>query len=314
MPGKKGETWNPMRGCRRVSEGCRFCYAENMSARFSGPGEAFEGLAEFKNGQARWTGRVTFVVSALEKPLRWSKPRGVFVNSMSDVFFEPFDFDLIAAVFGVMAAATEHTFMVLTKRPERMRAFFAWLEHEEGSPGVTIANAANMWLEAGRSKLRVGIADVWPLPNVWLGVSAEDQATAELRVPQLLETPAARRFVSAEPLLGPIDFQWLENERWLAVDALRGVCGPGEPRTDVLPSLDWVILGGESGHGARPVDEDWMLDIAQACRRTRTSVFVKQMGCIWAKSRGQRGKGTDPEEWHPGLRVQEWPPEVEVVR
>lgn len=192
-------TWNPIRGCSRVSEGCRFCYAEGVAYRFSGPGQPYEGLARKVNGRAAWTGKVRLVESALTEPLSWRKPARIFVNSMSDLFHEHVSDEFIAAVFGVMAAAPQHTFQVLTKRAERMREVVSALS-------VELVRECTLKL-TGRM-----IRGDWmlPLPNVWLGVSCEDQQRADERIPLLLQTPAVVRFVSCEPLLGPIDLS-----RWM---------------------------------------------------------------------------------------------------
>lgn len=221
-------TWNPIRGCTRVSEGCRHCYAERVAARFSGPGQPYEGLAVRKlrvisdddqRVEARWTGDVRFVAEHLADPLRWKKPRRIFVNSMSDLFHEKLTNEQIAAVFGVMAATPRHTYQVLTKRAARMRAWFEWASGignddlrivSDGHHDCTAINhlaSKHGASEFGPASWRRHCDDTcdvrrpWPLPNVWLGVSVENQAAADERIPDLLATPAAVRWVSAEPLL-----------------------------------------------------------------------------------------------------------------
>src|SRR5690606_22560010 len=166
-------TWNPVSGCTRVSPGCDNCYAMRQAHRFSGNCQPYEGLTTIRRGKVDWTGSVRFVPEMLEVPLQ-RKPTTWFVNSMSDLFHESLTNEQIASAFGGMAATPQHTYQILTKRPKRMREWFGWLD--------------------GRR----------PLHNVWLGVSCEDQARADERIPHLLSTPAAVRFVSAEPLLGPI--------------------------------------------------------------------------------------------------------------
>ena len=198
-------TWNFVRGCRRVSEGCRNCYAEIVAARSAGEGEPYEGLASYhpKSGEARWTGEGLFVPEKLDQPLRWSKPRMIFVNSMSDLFFEVFYFEEIAAAFAVMAMANKHTFQILTKRPERAAEFFHWLEGEPGEDETIIDACLKhlrkihkpTWEMAIKTPLDLFHRPSWPLPNVWMGVSAEDHKAAEARVPALLQMPAAVRFV-----------------------------------------------------------------------------------------------------------------------
>jgi protein gp37 len=212
-------TWNPVRGCSRVSEGCRFCYAEAVAARFSGPGMPYEGLARMSSRGPRWTGAVRTVPERLVDPLRWRRPRRVFVNSMSDLFHEALSDAQIDEVFAVMALASSHQFQVLTKRPARMRAYLSALDVAE-----RVARAA-MLIRPRRREDDDRVLDEistnvlwgarlgggfeargfhrWPLPQVWVGVSVENQATADERIPLLLETPAAVRFLSVEPLLGP---------------------------------------------------------------------------------------------------------------
>jgi protein gp37 len=178
-------TWNCIRGCSLVSGGCKYCYAMKQAHRFSGPGGAYEGLTELGPEGPRWTGKVRTVPQLLELPLHWKKPRRVFVNSMSDLFHEDVPHEFIRDVFSVMIRCEWHTFQVLTKRPKRMQEI------------------VQRWYPKNRA---------YP-PNVWLGVSVEDQKTADERIPLLLQTPAAVRFVSAEPLIGPIDLtKWLVGE------------------------------------------------------------------------------------------------------
>jgi protein gp37 len=309
-----------------VSEGCRNCYAERIAGRFSGPGQVYEGFASGgprdyhgqtgaprTNGTWRWTGKVELISSKLEEPLRWRKPRRVFVNSMSDLFHEGLSFEDIAAVWNVMAAADEHTFQVLTKRPQRALEFFRWLPSERAWPSLPVAGALQNALEVA-----------WPLPNVWLGVSVEDQATADERLGPLLLTPAAKRFVSYEPALGPVDFAdflWWVDPR-PENDAQTRVARHG---------LDWVIVGGESGPHARPFDVAWARTVVQECRRAGVACFVKQLGsrpvglreecdrCNWQVPTGRHGldcpggrvlvssKGGEPSEWPEDLRVREFP-------
>jgi protein gp37 len=211
-----------------VSPGCIHCYAETVAARFSKPGQAYDGLTD-KNG--RWNGQIMVVEKHMLDPLRWRRPRKIFVNSMSDLFHENVADAVIDRIFAVMARASQHTFQILTKRPQRMREY-------------CIARALGL-----------------PLPNVWLGTSAEDQATWDDRVEQLGRIPAAVRFVSAEPLLGDID------------------CGnafdPAPDHSKYRP-IGWVIIGGESGPGHRPMDPQWAESIAEQCRNAGVALFVKQ--------------------------------------
>ena len=287
-------TWNPIRGCSRVSEGCRNCYAETVAARFSGPGQPYEGLARFVDRpdgarEARWTGEVQLVEAHLTDPVRWQRPRRVFVNSMSDLFHEKVPDTAIDRVFAVMALAPRHTFQVLTKRPERLRAYCS----DPGSPGrVARALIDNVLIErrwpfVGREAWPVqSIGDEedpddvtipWPLPNVWLGVSVEDQVAADTRIPILLATQAAVRFISAEPLLGPVNVRWSLGE---PINIAAGLLERGRfsPGLETLRGLDWIIVGGESGPGARPFYAPWARSILHQCQKAGVACFIKQMG------------------------------------
>ncbi|MCH9649544.1 MAG: phage Gp37/Gp68 family protein [Deltaproteobacteria bacterium] len=277
-------TWNPVRGCTRVSEGCRNCYAERMAARFSDPGQYSHGFAKRTPAGGRWTGKVELIPGKLREPLSWRKPRRVFVNSMSDLFHEQMSFDDIAAVFGVMAACPQHVFQVLTKRPELAHEFYNVFLGNEGA--VPAAYCAFKALERGglseNSYMDREVTESWPLPNVWLGTSVEDQYTAERRIPYLLGCPAPVRFLSCEPLLGPVDLTKLEFMKpeglspgaWL--NCLTGhMIGPD----DILPDkIDWVIAGGESGPGARPMHPDWVRSLRDQCEREHVPFFFKQWG------------------------------------
>lgn len=269
-----GATWNPTRGCSRVSEGCRNCYAERVAGRFSGPGQPYEGLTRRTSTGAKWTGVVRLVPEHLADPLRWRKPRRVFVNSMSDLFHESLSDSEIDQVFGVMAACRHlgrdatsgHTFQILTKRPGRMRKYLGLGRRDQWARW-----AVHYGGKYDPDRLYDSIlAAKGPLPNVWLGVSAEDQATADERIPLLLETPAAVRFVSYEPALGPVDFTpWL-SERFGSAD---GLCG-GE--TWSRSRLDWIIAGSESGPGARPAELEWFRSVRDQCAAAGVAFFFKQ--------------------------------------
>lgn len=323
------ETWNPIRGCSRVSEGCRHCYAERVAARFSGPGQPYEGLVTIGEKGARWNGRVRIVREHLSDPLRWRRPRRVFVNSMSDLFHESIPFNEVAAIFGVMAAAREHTFQVLTKRPARALAFFEWLGHpafEGRAPFDVCAEYAIRRLgtkQIARSRLMDPTAP-WPPPNVWLGVSVEDQATADERIPLLLRCPAAVRWVSYEPALGPVRFDAVRERKlesyggmnYHAVNALTGY----RDEKSLDARLDWIVVGGESGAGARPFDVAWALSTIDQCKRAGVACFVKQLGAnpfhgivagfpLHGRALSDR-KGADMSEWPEALRVREWPKAV----
>lgn len=289
-------TWNPVRGCSLVSAGCQNCYAMKQAHRFSGKGKAYEELTELGPQGPRWTGKITLVPEALEAPLRWKKPRRIFVNSMSDLFHEDVPDSFLAQVGDIIQRAQRlgHTFQILTKRPTRMRDYLR---------------------KHGRM----------PLVNAWFGVSVEDQATADERIPILLQTPAAVRFISAEPLLGSVDLL-----RWLPI---RPVTVPAkfERVSGTKSEIDWVILGGESGPGARPCDLAWIRSIKEQCQAAQVPVFVKQLGArpyvdhdldgvhryVEASDCGidlpgyvmklKDKKGGDMAEWPQDLRIREFP-------
>ncbi|MGD9749707.1 MAG: DUF5131 family protein [Acidimicrobiia bacterium] len=284
--------WNPTTGCDRVSPGCDNCYALTMARRLKGIGSA----KYQRDGDPRTSGPgfgITEHPDVLGEPSRWRKPSRVFVNSMSDLFHAGVSDECIARVFAAIALAPQHTFQILTKRHARMR-------HLLNRRGFRTAVAT----EIARSNDEVLRRDLvgWPLPNVHLGVSVEDQRRADLRIPALMDTPATVRFLSCEPLLGEVDLRpWMV----LAESDL----------TMVLPGLSWVIVGGESGAGARPMDLDWARLLVKRCRDARVPVFVKQLGSAWARDTCVRGellsrrdpKGGEPQWWPPDLRVREFP-------
>jgi protein gp37 len=316
-----------------------------VAHRFSSIGRPYDGLTDMQTG--RWTGKVRLVPGALEAPLRWRKPSRVFVDSMSDLFHEDVPEGFIDQVFAVMAFASQHTFQCLTKRPQLMRAYMAGAANG-ASRETAVAATMNQpaWLPAGRSFPRYPAA--WPLPNVWLGVSVEDQETTDERIPLLLQTPAAVRFLSVEPLLGPVDLNvaaWGEGQRHQSLEIqARMVAPPGlNWRSGFMPlrALDWVIVGGESGPGARPCDLAWIRSIIAQCKAADVPVFVKQLGARSIDSEYRNGvysdidqraivaakalggpypehvgfnlillrdrKGGEPSEWPEDLRMREWP-------
>lgn len=245
-------TWNPVTGCTKVSAGCKNCYAERMVERFGGK---IHGYGD--DGEDAPFGHVMLHHSRLDEPLRWRNPRRVFVCSMSDLFHEAVPNSFRHAVFATMAECRAHTFMVLTKRPERMARMLA------------------DWVQSGLI-LRSGFGAV--VPNVWLGVSVEDQATADERIPLLLETPAAVRFVSYEPALGPVDFTAIEVGNG---DAFCPMSHNEDGDELCHPGIDWLICGGESGPGARPMHPDWARSARDQCQAAGVPFFFKQWG-EWA--------------------------------
>ncbi len=284
-------TWNPVVGCTRVSEGCRNCYAERMSGRLAamaaadvkagrdpGAKAAYQRVVQHQvrvlvrpsisNDFAesggvsvpvatedsvpvgRWSNEVAMVADALEIPFGWRKPRRVFVCSMGDLFHEKVPFDYIDEVFAVMALCQQHTFQVLTKRPDRMAEYLKDASGRcVGDSGRCIVRGTV--LQPGTSLSRIK----WPLLNVWLGTSVENQAAADVRIPELVKCPAAVRFLSCEPLLGPVDLSVWCNR-----------------------AIQWVIAGGESGPGARPMHPGWARQIRDQCVGAEIPFFFKQWG------------------------------------
>ncbi|MCL4759733.1 MAG: DUF5131 family protein [Rhodocyclaceae bacterium] len=259
-------TWNPVTGCSKVSAGCKHCYAERDWARLSA------------NRQTRYFGRaftdVRCHADVLALPLRWRRPRRIFVTSMSDLFHPDVPDEFIDAVFAVMALAPHHTFQVLTKRPERMRDYLRCGGGSCIRIGIRQAIEAMGYPDLGA----VGKA----LPNIWLGVSIDDQATAEERIPLLLDTPAAVRWISAEPLLGPVRLDQImrasQYDDWTycdnALDGFRATkCGG-----TYGPHLDWVVVGGESGPKARPMHPAWVRSLRDQCQAAGVPFLFKQWG------------------------------------
>jgi len=319
------EVWNPVRGCSVVSAGCKNCYAMRQAHRFSGAGQPYEGLTELRSGKPTWTGAVKLVPDALEMPLRWRKPRRVFVNSMSDLFHDGVPFEFIVRVFAVMQASPHHTFQVLTKRPERALAFFEWLNDQRGVtfkayPDYVCAYEAARALDDNRWSEVRDCGRPWPLPNVWLGVSVEDQAAADKRIPLLLRCPAAVRWISAEPLLGPVDLRqdWvrmMDGTEWEGTPAF-------EERATYAELLDWVVVGGESGPGHRTLDLAWARSIRAQCADAGVPFFMKQTGSSYTDSEDPSHqehpnlierpmvsrKGGHPADLAAvGLNIREWP-------
>nr|WP_221374358.1 phage Gp37/Gp68 family protein [Actinoplanes polyasparticus] len=287
--GTVGKTWNPTTGCDKISNGCDNCYALTMAKRLKGMGQA-----KYQNdGDPRTSGPgfgLTVHPDALGDPLRWRKPATVFVNSMSDLFHARVPNDFLTRVFAVMAATPRHTYQVLTKQPERMARILAdrnWRSEMFTRESVLDLNGPPRDLPT------------WPLGNVWLGTSIESDKYVR-RADALRETPAAIRFISAEPLLGPL------------------------PSLD-LTGIDWLILGGESGPGSRPLDLGWFRELIAMAEASNTAVFVKQLGSVWASKTPQvtvdewsvsasdspvsavDKKGGDWQFWSPELRIREYP-------
>jgi protein gp37 len=241
-------TWNPLVGCTKVSPGCDNCYAETLVNRFAGHNRAFPNRFDVVTMRGE---------KMLTQPLRWKRPRRIFVNSLSDLFHKDVPDEFIASVFAVMARAPQHTFQLLTKRHARMRALLS----DDGWVQEVAEEIVAQTIEDGLGSFDPPeFGDWWPLPNVWLGVSVEDQHWANIRIPALLDTPATVRWISAEPLLGPIDLSNYLDMLWHR------------------EALDWVVVGGESGPGARPMHPQWARDIRDCCAAGRVPFLFKQWG------------------------------------
>lgn len=281
-------TWNPTTGCDKVSPGCDHCYALTLAPRLKAMGSAHYQT----DGDPATSGPgfgIAIHPDALDKPLRWTKPRRIFVNSMSDLFHSGVTRDFQAQVFAVMALAGHHTFQVLTKRPGVMRSVLSSPEFRSAvtdyafqivtqhHPTITVPRNPNAvpWV----------LAD-WPLPNVWLGTSVEDQKRADLRIPALLDTPAAVRFLSMEPLLGPVDLlgDWSAGCEHVGPavthDVRSTTLEPGVVEYDCehQAGLDWVIVGGESGPGSRPMHPGWVRHLRDQCVSAGVPFHFKQWG------------------------------------
>lgn len=341
-------TWSPVIGCSRVSPGCQHCYAERLVAVLMSRNPKlpmYHGLASVRaSGEPQWSGEVRFLPERLAEPLSWRKPRKVFVCDMSDLFHDGVANEQIAAVFGVMAATPHITYQILTKRPERMARFFAWLDDEakgSGAPpravrcGIAAANF-------GADVDYLGLPDAWPLPNLWVGTTVEDQKRANERIPHLLRVPARVRFLSCEPLLEQVDLDPPTcptcggHDEVIGDDDATGFCREHgdemafgtwlDPCADEKQAgINWVICGGESGADARTFDVEWARFMRHQCSMAGVSLFVKQLGARpvdsamrvpenlhglaqapMALQLRDRAGGV-PAEWPEDLRVQQFP-------
>lgn len=308
-----GSTWSPIRArnlatgkvgwhCTHASDGCRFCYSEAMNIRLG------TGLP-FKPGHEKDI-EVFLDEKMLLSPLRWKKSRKIFLNSMTDTFGEFVKDEWLDKIFAVMALTPRHIYQVLTKRPHRMLDYVG-VRHSRNE----IELAAEKIRPAAGTPFAPKHVLPWPLENVWLGISAENQPNADERIPILLQTPAAVRFVSLEPLLGPIDLANLERGD-ASVNALDGkvwYSGAGSISSRTLQGkrLNWVIVGGESGTQARPMKIEWVYDLVSQCRANGVASFVKQLGAVPTSSgyplELRDRKGGDSDEWPGDLRVREFP-------
>ena len=355
-------TWNPTRGCTKIAQGCKNCYAETFAERWRGvPGHPYEQGFDPR-----------LAPDQLTLPLTWKRPRRVFVDSMSDLFHESFSFEYIAAVYGVMGACPQHTFQVLTKRPRRAVEFFAWIERQRPALTAELVKRGGAWPDGEQSAESVLCAYHarhvlepvdrppfvgWPLPNVWIGTSIAEQKDADKNIPYLLQIPAAVRFLSAEPLIEPVTLTrigTLADLRVCMPDRVRITEADMRPHhvaamqidpLGAVPTIyyqtpdhmggftcavkawrriDWVIVGGESGPGARPCNVEWIRSIVRQCREADVPVFVKQLGsnpmcqcgCNTPRLKNEPRlyrdrKGADWNEWPEDLRIREFPRSAE---
>lgn len=281
-------SWNPIAGCTRVSSGCDICYAAQLAATRLKHTKTHGGLAVVTpSGRAAFNGQIRLLPDRLTQPLHWRKPRRIFVNSMSDLFHEGVPDDYVDRVFAAMALAPQHTYQVLTKRPQRMRDYMLALVNGQrpvcerasdiygGITGGLMVGSAHRALPGSPNRKDAPPYDPWPF--VWLGVSVEDQAAADERIPLLLQTPAAVRFISAEPLLGPISLP-------------------------PLARLDWVIVGGESGRHARPIDLAWARALRDQCIPAGVPFLFKQWGGRTPKAGGRELDGRTWNQFPRGAR------------
>jgi protein gp37 len=284
------KTWNPIVGCSKVSPGCAHCYAELVhKTRLSGQG-AYPDFKPWTPENAEHN--VTLVPERLDQPIRWRKPAMIFVNSMSDLFHELVSGEYVAQVFAVMASAPQHTFQVLTKRPERMALMLADPEWRNRY-ALAIAN-----LE--RPGFTPPLATPWPLPNVWLGTSIESWRFNG-RADHVRRTPAAVRFISAEPLLGPVIVRCDCPGPTIAAGSHLPGCAAAYSLD--LDGIDWLIVGGESGPEHRPMQIRWARHLRDAALHTETAFFFKQWGGQTAKANGRELDGRTWDEMPEAARI-----------
>jgi protein gp37 len=329
-----GGTWNCCLGCDKVSAGCHHCYAIlSCWMKQHHPNDTirrkFEGLVERRpDGSLNWTGKVVELPERLSLPIKTKTPTRWFVDSMSDPFHKSVSDDFIAQRFAVAALTPQHQYLFLTKRPERALEWFIgkrllentpefvawWAEHLPQDCGDVVWDARGSDPDNYIGAMGMRFADAkerkahyakrhrwpgWPLPNVWIGVSTEDQKTADARIPLLLQIPAAVRFLSCEPLIGPIQ---------LGVNGQFFDYGVGD-----RARIDWAIVGGESGKDARRMELQWARDLRQQCAEAGVAYHFKQTGVLLARELGITGRGSNIDEIPEDLRVREFPKELVTV-
>lgn len=303
-------SWNPLKGCSmaRGSElgGCERCYACRLAAtRLGGPGQPYEGLARVTRSGPRWTGEVRFVPEHLEDPLKWQAPSRIFTASMSDPHHEHVPWEWLDQIAAVIQLSHWHEHLLLTKRAERLREYWAHPETEARVHGAMAQLVLRSSRAAMASRTYRQQPYRFPPANLWLGVSVEDPATAERRIPDLLATNAAVKWVSYEPALASVNFHRVADGRGYTFDALSRKGGIAF-REGV--GLDWVVVGGESGPGARAMKAGWAKDVIDQCRDAGVPVFMKQAGTLLAREWGCRDrKGEDVTEFPEAFRVREYP-------
>lgn len=285
-------SWNPTYGCSAVSRGCLHCYARRIAARSAKPGQVYYGIAKYNAlGQPRWTGKLVHATEKTWDPLKWQDGRIIAVDTMSDLFHPRIPDAWRDEAYGVMALCPQHTFQIVSKRPQIMERYFAapdvWQRIEAEARRIYTERHSNPYPSEGHLE--------GPLPNVWHGVSVESQQAADRRIPVLLRVPSYRHYVAAEPLLAPINLS-----RWLAA------------------GIGWVIVSGEGGPEARPCDVAWIRALVDQARQAGTPIFVKQLGTATnvhcathetgrAPLDTRTPRASDMEEWPDAVRVRQMP-------
>lgn len=296
------ETCNPFAGCTKISPGCDHCYAERMANRLASiaikndNSEFFkvDGMGKYAlviRPEGKWNGKTVFDKSALDNIFHWKKPRMIFMVSMSDLFHENNALNDIAMVFAAMYLNQRHTFQILTKRPERaeyvLRNDEFWFSYHKYCNQLH-----DEYINPLEQELYFydEVKQEWPLRNVWFGVTAENQMRANERIPLLLQIPAAKRFISVEPMLTAINLDgYLPDPEW------RYLCSEVNVKTH--PMIEWVICGGESGPGSRPLHPDWVRSLRDQCQTAGTPFFFKQWGGVNKKLHGSLLDGKEYKKY-----------------